>query len=493
MTRSGPQISAQSQVERERQPEHAQRPREPGARPPPPSQRRDRPARRGLLVAGRAPGQDQHAEGDDERRRAARDGQSERDGQVLAPPSPCRAGALSAPRASTISLSRSCDSTSTMPGWSMVRFLSEVPAAYSISCSGELCTCSSPGLSAMMCSVMGLPALTFFCTPLGSTVSPLKVMSIVVPLGPASWSAWPAMASPAVAVDSSASGFVGTARLVTAAAAEQQAERRDQRSSTSASAAWHGSSIWWTASVVIGALPESHVAPTDPQGRGWRPWMMMTRLGLGVRAMSERLRASDLALLADETPQTPMHNATLEIFDPAESGFDYDALLAHIDDRIAFVPRYRQHVRRVPGRLANPVWVDDEDFDLAYHVRRSALPRPGTLDQLRELAGADHVAPARPGPAAVGDLLRRGPRGRPGRGALQVPPDPGRRHLHGRPRPGAARRRPRPAPARARRLGGPARADPASLAARRDRGVRPAPAGRDHARCAATPRRWAAR
>ncbi len=51
------------------------------------------------------------------------------------------------------------------------------------------------------------------------------------------------------------------------------------------------------------------------------------------------------------------------------------------------MPRYRQHVRRVPGRLANPVWVDDEDFDLAYHVRRSALPRPGTLDQLRELTG----------------------------------------------------------------------------------------------------------
>ena len=39
----------------------------------------------------------------------------------------------------------------------------------------------------------------------------------------------------------------------------------------------------------------------------------------------------------------------------------------------------------IPGRLANPVWVDDEDFDLAYHVRRSALPRPGSLDQLREL------------------------------------------------------------------------------------------------------------
>ncbi len=101
--------------------------------------------------------------------------------------------------------------------------------------------------------------------------------------------------------------------------------------------------------------------------------------------MSERLRASDLAVLAEETPQTPMHNVTLEVFDPGTSGFDYEALLAHIDDRISFVPRYRQRVRRVPGRLANPIWVDDEDFDLAYHVRRSALPRPGTLEQLREL------------------------------------------------------------------------------------------------------------
>ncbi len=102
-------------------------------------------------------------------------------------------------------------------------------------------------------------------------------------------------------------------------------------------------------------------------------------------APREHLRTSDLALLAEESPQTPMHNVTLEVFDPGPTGLDYQALLAHIDDRIAFVPRYRQRVRRVPGRLANPVWVDDEHFDIAYHVRRSALPRPGTMDQLREL------------------------------------------------------------------------------------------------------------
>ncbi len=101
--------------------------------------------------------------------------------------------------------------------------------------------------------------------------------------------------------------------------------------------------------------------------------------------MSERLRPRDLAFLAAESPSTPMHNATVEILDPGDSGFDHNRLVSLIQDRISFVPRYRQRIQSVPGRVANPVWVDDEDFDLAYHVRRSALPRPGNMDQLREL------------------------------------------------------------------------------------------------------------
>ena len=101
--------------------------------------------------------------------------------------------------------------------------------------------------------------------------------------------------------------------------------------------------------------------------------------------MGERLKARDLAFLTSETATTPRHNATVEIFDPGTSGFDHDTLVQLIADRIAFVPRYRQSVRWVPGHLANPVWEDDPHFDLGYHVRRSALPRPGTMDQLREL------------------------------------------------------------------------------------------------------------
>jgi diacylglycerol O-acyltransferase / wax synthase len=99
----------------------------------------------------------------------------------------------------------------------------------------------------------------------------------------------------------------------------------------------------------------------------------------------ERLRARDLAYLDLETPTAPRHNATVEVFDPGESGFDYDRFVELVLDRISFVPRYRQRVQSVPGGLANPVWVDDEHFDIGYHVRRSALPRPGSIDQLREL------------------------------------------------------------------------------------------------------------
>ncbi len=101
--------------------------------------------------------------------------------------------------------------------------------------------------------------------------------------------------------------------------------------------------------------------------------------------MSERLRSRDRAFLRAEQPTSPRHNATVEIFDPGDSGFDYQRFVELISDRISFVPRYRQRVVAVPGGLANPVWVDDTSFDLGYHVRRSALPRPGSDDQLFEL------------------------------------------------------------------------------------------------------------
>ncbi len=79
-----------------------------------------------------------------------------------------------------------------------------------------------------------------------------------------------------------------------------------------------------------------------------------------------------------------MHVGSVMVFQPPDEGFDYDRLVSLIHNRIDLVPRFRQRVREVPGRLANPVWVDDEQFDVAYHVRRSALPNPGDDAQLEE-------------------------------------------------------------------------------------------------------------
>jgi diacylglycerol O-acyltransferase len=103
--------------------------------------------------------------------------------------------------------------------------------------------------------------------------------------------------------------------------------------------------------------------------------------------MPQRLTPLEVTMLALDTARTPGHVSTVDIFDPGVEGFDYERLIALIGDRIEYVPRYRQRVKTVPVRLAGPVWADDENFDLTFHVRRSALPRPGTLDQLREFLG----------------------------------------------------------------------------------------------------------
>jgi len=101
--------------------------------------------------------------------------------------------------------------------------------------------------------------------------------------------------------------------------------------------------------------------------------------------MPDRLSPLDVSFLYMEESSTPMHIGGVAIFQVPEEGFDADRLMQLVEERLAMVPRYRQRVRQVPGHLAAPVWADDESFDLSYHVRRAALPRPGTDEQLHEL------------------------------------------------------------------------------------------------------------
>jgi WS/DGAT/MGAT family acyltransferase len=101
--------------------------------------------------------------------------------------------------------------------------------------------------------------------------------------------------------------------------------------------------------------------------------------------VADRLSSLDTSFLNLEEAATPMHVGSVMVFDAPTGGFDYESLVTLISQRIAHVPRYRQRIKTVPGGLANPVWVDDTHFDMSYHVRRSALPRPGSDEQLEEL------------------------------------------------------------------------------------------------------------
>ena len=163
----------------------------------------------------------------------------------------------------------------------------------------------------------------------------------------------------------------------------------------------------------------------------------------GGGQVPQRLSPLEVSMLALDTAHTPGHVGTIDVFEPGPDGFDYERLIALVRQRIEFVPRYRQRVSEVPVRLAAPVWVDDENFDLTFHVRQSALPRPGTFAQLREFVGrvlARRLDRSRP----LWEMYsRRGPGGRPVRPGRQVAPLPGRRDRHRRHRPGAAGRRAR--------------------------------------------------
>ena len=64
---------------------------------------------------------------------------------------------------------------------------------------------------------------------------------------------------------------------------------------------------------------------------------------------------------------------------------DFDEFVASIEGRLPLIPRYRQKVRRVVLDLAAPAWVDDPDFDLAWHIRRTALPAPGGRQEIERL------------------------------------------------------------------------------------------------------------
>ena len=104
----------------------------------------------------------------------------------------------------------------------------------------------------------------------------------------------------------------------------------------------------------------------------------------------ERLSNLDASFLALESRSTHMHVGAVAIFAPgphsSEEGVEIDVIRDLVASRLDAIPRYRQRLATVPLE-GHPVWVDDEHFDLEYHVRHTALPHPGTDEQLKALAG----------------------------------------------------------------------------------------------------------
>jgi diacylglycerol O-acyltransferase / wax synthase len=99
----------------------------------------------------------------------------------------------------------------------------------------------------------------------------------------------------------------------------------------------------------------------------------------------DRLSSIDASFLTNETSSAHMHVGAILIFEGPPPG--YEDFLAHVDSRMHLVPRFRQKLAFPPVETGRPFWIDDPNFNLAYHVRHSALPAPGSEEQLRNIAG----------------------------------------------------------------------------------------------------------
>jgi len=104
----------------------------------------------------------------------------------------------------------------------------------------------------------------------------------------------------------------------------------------------------------------------------------------------DRLSFLDHSFLRLESQTQPMHVAGVGIYEAGplrkpDGGIDIDRIRAYLASRLHYIPRYRQKLAFTPLE-GSPVWVDDQHFNIQYHVRHSALPRPGDERQLKRLS-----------------------------------------------------------------------------------------------------------
>ena len=108
------------------------------------------------------------------------------------------------------------------------------------------------------------------------------------------------------------------------------------------------------------------------------------------KELPDRLSYQDAGLLNFDREKFPHNIGSVGIY---EGVIPFEKYLAHVERRLELVPRYRQRMLRVPLNMSHPLWRDDPNFDLRYHVRAVKLPQPGDDRQLAHLAGEFFATP----------------------------------------------------------------------------------------------------
>ncbi|BBY44215.1 WS/DGAT/MGAT family O-acyltransferase [Mycolicibacterium celeriflavum] len=109
----------------------------------------------------------------------------------------------------------------------------------------------------------------------------------------------------------------------------------------------------------------------------------------------ERLSAFDASLLYSESPSVPLNVCAIACLDTSTipGGYRFDRVREHLASRLRALPEFRAKLANSPLNLDHPVWVEEDDVDLSYHLHRIALPAPGEVTELTNVCGRIASAP----------------------------------------------------------------------------------------------------
>ncbi|MBA3654447.1 MAG: wax ester/triacylglycerol synthase family O-acyltransferase [Actinobacteria bacterium] len=109
----------------------------------------------------------------------------------------------------------------------------------------------------------------------------------------------------------------------------------------------------------------------------------------------QRLTGMDATFLYTETTAAHMHVTGVSIFDPSSvpGGYQFSKVRDLVENRLQLLPPFRRRLAEIPFGLHHPLWIEDPDFDLDFHIRRAALPAPGGERELAEFAAEVNSRP----------------------------------------------------------------------------------------------------